>query len=341
MLDKNDSATKVLNTKSEKSKIVLKYFGYFIVILLFSILILKADFHNIIDHIKKIPLKTMLLLMLLQLITQLFLALQWHGIAAVVLGKSSFFKMFYILTTGSVIEAITPGAKIGGELTRHYYLKKEFDAKPSLATNIIIIQKSISMSVLFIICFASFIYLQKMVATNFSVFLQIAVEVFCVLTVLFMLCLLFCPKQLEKLFKKGKSKFAIKMFNWVKSYSQTTKLLSKKQWVWQFIISFIVWILFPIKMVILSLSMNIEMHFLIVVAITMTSYMFGMLPLTPGGIGTFEGVMTLILSMLSVSSSVALTISIVFRFITFWLVIFASTLFVLIYRKVVVNDNET
>lgn len=313
---------------SDKSKKILKYFGYLLLTAFFWLLLKNTNFSEIILNVKKIPFSVFSLLLFLQIITQVLLGLQWHGITKIINGNSSFFKIMNILTSGSVVEAITPGAKIGGEAARFYYLKKDFNATNESATNIIIIQKSISMSVLFTICFVSFMYIQNIISADFSIALRFSIQALCFITIAFLFSLLFFANTLEKITKKF-----TKLNKWVKSYADSVSKLSKKQWIFQFIISFLVWILFPLKMVILSNYLNLGINFLIIIAITMTSYMVGMLPLTPGGIGTFEGVMILLLSMLSIENSIGFTVTIVFRFVTFWFVILTSLIYVLIYKR--------
>lgn len=307
----------------------LKIIGYSLVIVLFSYLIITTDFKEILNQIQNVKIEIIILLIILQLLTQILLCVQWYKISTSILGSCSFLKMFYILSTGSVVEAITPGAKIGGEVTRLYYLKKELNAPTDKATNIIIIQKSISMSVLMMICVTSFIYLTTKI--HFSLITQIIVDAISVVFILFLVFLLFFSDKLVKILEKTK-KFT-KTTKWVKSYADSTSLITTKHWFIQLSISIAVWILFPLKMAILARSMDLQIHMLVIIAITMTSYMIGMLPITPGGIGTFEGTMIALLALISIENNVAITLAVVFRIITFWFVMLFSTAFVLLYKR--------
>lgn len=324
MFDKRE-----FNTK----KFVLRLIGVIILIALFKAVNDNVDdFVFIQENIQLIPTHIFILLLVLQVITQLLLGVQWYKISAVIIDNSSFYKILYILTTGSVIEALTPGAKIGGEATRLYYLKKEFDCRTDLATNIIIIQKSISMSVLFSICLCSFVYLITKISNNVHVLMQIALLLMCVVSILFLIGLLFCTDKLVILLERSESKFVEKLVKWVRSYSNSVGNLTKSHWLIQFAISSMVWLLFPLKMYILTKSVGIELNFFVVLAITMTAYMIGMLPLTPGGIGTFEASMMNLLignPFVPVSMPLAFTITIVFRFITFWFVMLISLIFII------------
>lgn len=325
-------------------KLILKICGYLLIAGLFVYLIIQTDFNEIIDNVKNVSLSIILLLVGLQLLTQLLLGLQWHRITKNVIKESKFSKILYILTTGSVVEALTPGAKIGGEVTRLYYLKSEMKASTNDATNIIIIQKSISMSVLFTICIVSFIYLCRMLSVGLSTMSQVLIIILALFLIIILMLFLFFSKKLSKKLEKSQKKFIIKINKFVSSYANATTLIKKSEWCIQFFISFLVWILFPIKMAILCYSVGIEVNFVILIAITMTAYMIATLPITPGGLGTFEVTMASLFALVSVNAAIATTVTIVFRVITFWLVMIISALYAFIYRRIYktkeVEENE-
>ncbi|OON99550.1 MAG: hypothetical protein ATN35_12065 [Epulopiscium sp. Nele67-Bin004] len=300
------------------SRRILNLFGYALIIILVINLLITLDYTNLMASIRQVNPNVIFLLISLQLLTQLLITWQWHIICKIVINKSNFWKVLNIFTRGSVVEAITPGAKIGGEATRLYYIKKDFDCDTEKAVSVILIQKCISMSVLLTICVLAFVYLSiKMMNDLLSSLLVIIV---CVTLIAMMIVLLFFPEKI-------KHKYA-------QSYAQTTKMLTKSEWLILFFISVVVWLLFPIKMAILVYSFDIKLPPAIIFAVTMTSYMAGMLPITPGGIGTFEGTMITWLTMLSVASEVSVTITIIFRFITFWFVNLASAMCVVLYKLI-------
>ncbi len=320
--------------KKSKKRLALKILGYVTIIVLFIIIIESTDFKSIVKHLKRVEESTFVLLICLQVITQLLLAFQWSKITKRVIGKSSFIKILYIFTRGSVIEAITPGAKIGGEATRVYYLKKDFNCKTVEAVNIVLIQKCISMSVLLSICVISFVYLCSLITIHLSVLVQVLIAVLCLILIFFMVSLLFFSEKLIKLFSLNDNKLINKIKGFIKNYNDATKKLNRKSWLLQFSISAIVWLLFPIKMLIIAHSFRLDIPFLILLAITMTSYMIGMFPITPGGLGTFEATMIALFSILSINNGVSVAITIIFRFITHWFVILISLVFVVGYKIV-------
>lgn len=315
-------------------KLILKIFGYLLIIGLFVFLIINTDFNEIIDNVKNTSLSIILLLIGLQFSTQLLLGLQWHRITKSIKKESKFSKILYILTTGSVVEALTPGAKIGGEVTRLYYLKKEMKTSTEEATSIIIIQKSVSMSVLFTICIVSFVFLCRIISVGLSIVSQVLIIALVLILITLLIAFLFFSKGVSNRLSKSENKILTKINKFVTSYAQATTMIKKKEWLIQYCISFLVWILFPLKMAILSYSLGIEVNFIIIIAITMTAYMIGTLPITPGGLGTFEASMVSMFALVSVSTALSTTATIVFRVITFWLVMVVSALYAFIYKRI-------
>lgn len=315
---------------SDKMK---KIVGYITLAFLCYLFFKNVNIKEIAMEIKKIPPQLIAVLMFLQLVTQLLLGFQWFLISKNFSENCSYYKIMKVLTTGTVVEAITPGAKIGGEITRLYYLKKELSYTTQQAAHIILMQKSISMSVLFTICTTSFIFICNKISNYLPVISEFILTLLSILFIIVLVGFLFFSKKLAAMLENSKNKFLRKISSTLKSYGETTAQLSKLQWIIQFTISFLVWILFPFKMVFLAKYAQIQLPFVMIITVTMTSYMAGMLPITPGGLGTFEGTMISILTLLTIPAELSATVTIVFRFITFWFVILASGLFILFTKR--------
>ncbi len=300
-------------------------------IVIYTILVMMAirilafmDYTEMALHIQNAHKPTIFLLLGLQILTQLLITFQWHIITNIVLGTSNFMKVFNIFTRGSIIEAITPGVKIGGEAARIYYIQQDFDCTVDKALNIVVVQKSISMSVLLSIGVFSFVYASKLMSAYLPAMLHFLFLVLSLGLIIFLIAILFFSKQITKFFPN----------KYISSYTATVSNLHKSHWLILFGLSVIIWILFPIKMVILCRSFSVDLPFFNLLAITMISYMMGMLPLTPGGIGTFEGTMVALFKIVSVPAVVSLPITVIFRFVTFWFVNLASAVFVVIYAGI-------
>lgn len=318
---------------SKGKQLLIKTIIYGTILVLLIALFFTTDFTEMWQHIKRIRIDVLSVLIFFQCITQVILGMQWYRITKSLTGKGYYSQVFYILSTGSVIEALTPGAKIGGEVTRLHYLKKEVGLETKEATNIIVVQKCISMSVLFSVCIASMIYLFVSISTGLTTWSQLLLIGLSLLILGGLFIILGAPKQVVTFCENHPGKLCEKIKPWIESYINSLGMLSKKEWVLQFCISIAVWILFPLKMLILSRSMGIDAHFLILLALTMTAYMIGTLPLTPGGLGAFEGTMISLLALISVDTTIAVTVTVVFRIITFWLVMAISLVYTLLYKR--------
>ena len=95
----------------------------------------------------------------------------------------------------------------------------------------------------------------------------------------------------------------------------------------QILLSFSIWILFPVKMILLVHLFTTNHDWVFLTEVTFISYMVGMIPLLPGGIGGFEATMTSLLMAMKINPNDALAIALLFRFITFWFVILISILY--------------
>lgn len=72
------------------------------------------------------------------------------------------------------------------------------------------------------------------------------------------------------------------------------------------------------------------MGFHVAAIVTYLTYMIGMLPLLPGGVGTFEGSMAIFLTPFSVGLYSSIACAFILRFITYWLVFLISGVYMAI-----------
>ena len=67
-------------------------------------------------------------------------------------------------------------------------------------------------------------------------------------------------------------------------------------------------------------------------AVTFISYFAAMIPILPGGLGTFEGTMSGLLLVYGLTPEEAVAVSLVFRFVTFWFVVLLSAAVILLWK---------
>jgi uncharacterized protein (TIRG00374 family) len=101
---------------------------------------------------------------------------------------------------------------------------------------------------------------------------------------------------------------------------ESRHLLSRRERLAFLSLNFIVWILYPVKVLLVTWMLGIEIGFAEVATATYIAYLVSMLPLLPGGMGSFEATMALLLSTTTnISFSQGLAVALVARLVTFWL----------------------
>ena len=100
----------------------------------------------------------------------------------------------------------------------------------------------------------------------------------------------------------------------------------------QLALAVLIWAIFPLKLVLLILPHTGSIPTLVLFGTAFLSYFAGMIPLLPGGLGTFEATMSGILTAYGLALNQAVAVTVVFRFITFWFVLLLSLLVIGGYR---------
>ncbi|NLW56817.1 MAG: hypothetical protein GX050_09450 [Firmicutes bacterium] len=119
-----------------------------IVAALLVYVVVQADLRGVFAHVGAIPVWLLLTLLGLQLITQLLLNFQWYRLCRVFGWPATFFNLLLVSSYGAVVDAITPGEKIGGELARVLQLRKYLGYSTGQATILVTIQKALRLSAL-------------------------------------------------------------------------------------------------------------------------------------------------------------------------------------------------
>ncbi len=290
-------------------------------------LLLRFDYTSFWDSIKQVSAAAMAGLLMLQIVSQLLLNYQWCSLGRVMGRGSDFMKMLYVNSRGMIIECITPGAKIGGEVTRAILLKKEMEYTAEEAATLVAIQKMVSLSAFFILNLAALVHISGKVA--FLQDVRWIVYLFLILLISAFGGIFFFGHRLEEKIEKyePKRKWTIKLRDFFLTLLTHTKSIKKAELAKQFLLSVFIWVLFPVKMVILVSLFTANFDILYLVEITFISYMVGMIPLLPGGLGSFEATMTGLLLVMNIPSGEAAAVTVLFRFVTFWFVILISAAF--------------
>ena len=290
-------------------------------------IILKTDFSTIIAQMKLLPVHIISILILLQIITQLALNYQWYRICKVLGLKASFFRLLAINAYGMVADAVTPGEKVGGEVARVVQMNSMLGYDTKQSTSIVTIQKSLSLTALVVLNGVAVVTLSSHIDFLKPVFTRIILYLILGALTVFFIFMLFFTDRLNAWVqnRKSENKAMLWFKNWMNRFAEDTKAISvrKSEWAIQLLLSFVIWILFPVKLIIL-VSQYGKVGVFVLLAATFVSYFAAMIPLLPGGLGTFESAMSGILIVYGLTMQEAVAVSLIFRFVTFWFVVLFS-----------------
>ena len=290
-------------------------------------IISKTDFSTIIVQMKLLPVHIISILILLQIITQLALNYQWYRICKVLGLKASFFRLLAINAYGMVADAVTPGEKVGGEVARVVQMNSMLGYDTKQSTSIVTIQKSLSLTALVVLNGVAVVTLSSHIDFLKPVFTRIILYLILGALTVFFIFMLFFTDRLNAWVqnRKSENKAMLWFKNWMNRFAEDTKAISvrKSEWAIQLLLSFVIWILFPVKLIIL-VSQYGRVGVFVLLAATFVSYFAAMIPLLPGGLGTFESAMSGILIVYGLTMQEAVAVSLIFRFVTFWFVVLFS-----------------
>jgi len=312
------------------------------VVALLIIALFRFDHESLFYSIRQIPVWLVLLMLGLQIATQLLINFQWFRIAKLS-GISVLYRdIFYANSQGAVIDSITPGVKFGGEVTRAVQISRLGNCSGEQAAALVALQKLFSLSAMVFILLFVVGYLIGEVPWLSAWYMQILVYGILLMFLLLFLSIFFMPHRIESYIQAKNTPrfswtrrvrgFLLTLLNQVKNVRE-----DKMTWVMLSLLSLFIWLLYPVKMYILAIQFYPEANLIHVAAITFAAYMVAMLPIFPGGLGGFEGTMTGLLVAMGIIVSDAIVMTVFFRFATFWFVM----LFSLAYVSVNPRTNTT
>lgn len=314
---------------------------FFVAVIFAAFLFLAFRFpelrNSFAESIAKIPLWSVVLLLGIQIVTQILLNIQWNSLAAFAGARVKFGEMFYINSQAEIVHSV-PAGYLGSEITRFVKILSLSGCGKSKAAAIIAAQKIFSLTALFLICILCLGFIIgeiPWINAGFQVGIYGLLSVF----LLSLLAIFFAPERLKAHIDKKsepKNPVFIKLFNFLRVLlNQLISIRQKpKTCACFFLLAVLIWLLFPLKMYILSIQINHEVSALSVAAAAFVSYAVGVLPIFPGGLGGFELTMTGLLSIIGFSAGDALALTVIFRFVTFWFVLLASFAFIGFYKGI-------
>jgi uncharacterized protein (TIRG00374 family) len=247
---------------------------------------------------------------------------------------------------GIFFNNITPIARAGGEPFRAYFLERKegVDFEDAFATVAIDrILDSFPFLVIMIISLAYFILLLEISAQMvIIIFFALIFNVILLSLVLYFSFSLSAAKKLMFSFMRFVARFSNRLEKYesqmektVEQYHEAIRRLSShgKDLVLSLSISFVFWFMVIMRNYLVVVALGYPVDFMIVVVIQMVGTLVGILPVLPGGLGSIDGIMVFLYYSFQFPAEVAMTASLVDRFISFWIMLVVGAVCVFIERK--------
>ena len=258
--------------------------------------------------------RLLLLLCLLQVVTLLLCAGQiWYVLrcAGVML---PFSRVLAIYMAGNFIENVTPSLKFGGEAVKIYLLKQESAVEYQRLTGAFVTHKVLSMM--------PFVLFFTISALLINVQLSIHLLPYALGALLLLGGLgwwLLTGRRRTSPTAHESAKGIGKVLRFVaQSLAYARRTVNGRQMALLLLVSTGIWLLYPVKLILVAMSLGLRVPPMALAAALYTSYLVSMLPLAPGGLGSFEGSMVLLLGRLAVAPQAALALVLLLRVVTYW-----------------------
>ncbi|MCC3144371.1 flippase-like domain-containing protein [Halanaerobium sp. Z-7514] len=299
---------------------VIKY-SFAILILTFLSFTIWQGRTEIVNIFNQISYKLIAALILLQISTIILIAYQWKILFKFSgQNKAKFSHILNINLASSFIESITPSAKLGGESAKVYLYNKITGIEVSDFISYIAVQKFATFLPFLLFAFILFIYnknfLIQEININFNynillyslIFFGLAIAAYFSLSANLKHKMITCKDKIKAIINQS--------FN-LCTFKELLLLIS---------IAALFWLLYPVKTYIIANYLAYDISPFVIITATFLAYLIALLPVSPGGLGSFEAVMALILTQADISYTEGLTIALILRFATFWFPLLLSSL---------------
>lgn len=313
----------------------------FLIAVILIALVISAfeDIHlkELFQILQETPLKLLMALVLMQVFTFLLIIVQWRKTFVLWEEKIPYKTLLKMNLIGYFYEAITPTVKIGGEAFKVLYLKEQ-GYEGAKAVSAVFVQKAISMIAFLSLSIASWLYYVHTVNQVRLEEALISINVWVVITIIAILIILILLFSRTVIYNRYIIKIRNSIRN-IKIYLASIKT-QKKKLLEIFLFAVIIWMFYAVKAHFIFKDSNFSLSFLQVMSITFISYFIAMMPISIGGVGTFEIAMLMLLHPFALPQTNVLYAVILFRFITYWLFFIISTIYILLRKLLIQLRNK-
>ena len=272
-------------------------------------LLSKAGFDMIAKSLSLLDYKWVLLAIGLYTFDMIIRAFRWKTVLKGNDIHISIWESFLAYNLGNSLNIIIP-AKMG-DIARSYYLKKKYALPYSRTLPATFLDRVFDVLGVYVVLLFCGIYI--MVGTRLEPWLYytFAAGIAALVITVAAMELLFNRKDIIERINNNKLKNL--MYSLLEAFSASFR--DKGNFVLLLVCSMIIWLCEGVFSYLIFISMGQNMNAIIVIFATMIAILTKVVPITPGGIGVFEGTMVLILSFFGMNTGTGAVISTVNHFI--------------------------
>lgn len=288
-------------------------------------LIMRTDLSRVFEQLRQVSWPWLVALVFMQSVTIVLVSIQWKLLSVHMRLSVPLRDVFVMNMGGTFIESITPAVKTGGEVYKVYHLHREVGLAKKVAVGLVAVQKMVSLLgfiVLLWVVLVTVIALGVMPDTSW-LWLGFWVTISVLIIIGWVLLI---------------------AWRWHhRSENQTvtpfqTALLSMKTRLWMgwlhAALSLTIWSLYGLKTTLILFAILGEWSFVTAFTATLLAYTVGMLPISPGGLGTYEATFVSVFETFGVTAESGLAVVVLLRLVTFWFSLWISLMTVaVVYTK--------
>lgn len=282
--------------------------------------ILIAGWEEVVETAQILDWHELLILLGLQIATIAGLAYQWRYLFKRS-GKSIRYRDIAIVNLASgFVESVTPSSKLGGEAAKVYLFHQITSTAYHRLSALLLVQKFVSLGPLVFICTASMLFFVSYADVTVQLATNAVLGAMLATIIALLIGYLLIRFRDQLLVDKEHS---ISYLDEVQEFLQRSiqnarSLLTYSEQVWMLSVSTGIWALYPFKVYLAAQFLSLELSLFIAVIGTFLAYGVSLLPVSPGGLGTFEATLASVCVVGGLTFSEGMTVALVTRFATFW-----------------------
>ena len=277
------------------------FFAFLLVLGVTIVGLRRVDLEAVLHTMRLLSWFEVFIVLILQGVTLMLIAMQWRVILRMHGHRVPLSTIVKMNMIGAFFEGLTPAAKTGGELYKFKHLSEQGVPKKR-ALQVMLVQKGLSLTIFTLFLMMALVWWLPQLSVRLDVSLWLVFTLF-----LMLIGVLIGAYRIVSTHQHSMLKTLGLAF-----------LQAKKPMIGLVLVSVLIWLTYPLKLMVLFWMFNLDVALSGAFVTTFIAYGVAQLPITLGGIGTFEGTFVVLLQALSVPQVMSLSVVLWFRFVTFW-----------------------